>query len=289
MMSPVLPIKKLFTCLALIFACTIVADPIKAQPVGGPMTGGNDRTGGNTTGGNTPGGNTPGGNVNTGGNVGVNVGEERRFTVTFKTFFVYDETGCDICGSDEVLFVIRTPDYSVISSEYEELDSSYVPLAGDLSPIPYGFDRCAQPAVDNDNETDWKWECDPKGKAAPFSFTVAAYETDGNLFSSCYTDQVYRRPDGQYTDLRRPDFDFCIEEEDRAELIGKENVELTLNDLAELQEPGQLVYKDVVLRGGCDGTEGSCAGEGGGPHYGMRYEVKRLPDAAGGPALDPNP
>ncbi len=80
-------------------AGTIFAGPGTAQPVGGPTTGGNDPTGGNTTGGNiggnTTGGNTTGGNVNTGGNVGVNVGEERRYLVEFQNFVVLDETGCD--------------------------------------------------------------------------------------------------------------------------------------------------------------------------------------------------
>jgi hypothetical protein len=70
-------------------------------------------------------------------------------------------------------------------------------------------------------------------------------------------------------------------------LIGKDNVELTLDDLDELQ-PGQFVYKDIELRGGCDGTEGSCDDEGG-PHYSFRYEIKRLPDAAGVAPVDPNP
>jgi hypothetical protein len=145
-MSPVLTIKKLFMCLALILASAIVADPIKAQPVGGPTTGGNDPTGGNTTGGNTTGGNTGGGNVNTGGNVGVNVGEERRYIVEFDNFIVLDETGCDSCGSDEPQFIIRTADYALVTSEYDEADSGYQPWPfDDTSPIPYEFKRCAVP------------------------------------------------------------------------------------------------------------------------------------------------
>jgi hypothetical protein len=84
--------RRLLVFLALCLAGAIFADPGMAQPVGGPTTGGNDHTGGNTAGGNTTGGNTTGGNVNTGGNVGVNVGEERRFTVEFDNFIVLDET-----------------------------------------------------------------------------------------------------------------------------------------------------------------------------------------------------
>jgi hypothetical protein len=91
--------------LALCLAFISFAGPVEAQPVGGPTTGGNDPTGGNTTGGNvggnTTGDNTTGGNV--GGNVGVNVGEERRYIVEFQNFVVLDETGCDLCGSDEVI------------------------------------------------------------------------------------------------------------------------------------------------------------------------------------------
>ena len=150
-MSRNFAMQKLLMCLAICLACTMFAEPGKAQPVGGPVTGGNDPTGGNTTGGNTTGGNTTGGNVNTGGNVGVNVGEERRFTVEFQFFRVRDETGCDLCGSDEVRFIIRTPDYALFSSEYGNVDSR--------SEV-YRFKRCAQPAVDGDGVYDQEWECD---------------------------------------------------------------------------------------------------------------------------------
>jgi hypothetical protein len=269
--------RRLLVSLALCLAGPIFADPGMAQPVGGPTTVGNDPTGGNTGGGNTTGGNTTGGNVNTGGNVGVNVGEERRSTVTFKTFTVYDETGCDWCGSDEAQFVIRTADYTLFSLWYGNLDS----------PLFYRFDRCAQPAVDGDSDLDHEWECDPKGKAPPFSFTVAAYEDDDVQwpFTGFCSDN---RPviNQRGPDIFAPNAGICVE--DRGELIGKEKVELTLDDLAELQEPGQFVYKDIELRGGCDGTEGSCDGEGG-PHYSIRYEIKRVPDAAGVAPVDPNP
>lgn len=77
-------LRRLIIFSALCLVVTSFAGPGTAQPMGAPTTGGNDPTGGHTTGGNTTGGNTTGGNVNTGGNVGVNVGEERRYIVEFQ-------------------------------------------------------------------------------------------------------------------------------------------------------------------------------------------------------------
>ena len=273
--------QKLLMFLALYAAGAIFANSGTAQPVGGPTTGGNDPTGGNAPSGNTTGGNATGGNVNTGGNVGVNLGEERRYIVEFQSFKALDETGCDSCGSDEVIITIKTADYALISSEYGSVDSDGLARM---------FKRCAQPAVDGDNETDWEWECDQKGKAAPFSFTVAAYEDDGpRIFSNdCWTDQVYRGADGRLTDLYPPDQHFCIESEGRAELIGKAKVELKLEDLDELRAPGQSFLKSFHLIGGCDSTSSPCS-SGGEPNYLVFYEVKRVPDASGGLPVNPNP
>jgi hypothetical protein len=227
--------QKPLVILALCLAGTIFVNLGIAQPVGGPTTGGNDPTGGNTTGGNTTGGNAPGGgNVNTGGNVGVNVGEERRHIVELDNFIVLDETGCDLCGSDEVVFIIHTSDYSLRSREFEA-DSSYMPWPfAETSPVPYEFKRCAQPAVDNDNGYDNEWECDPRGKAPPLSFTIEAWETDGiSIFSDCYGDTG--------PDLWPADKEFCVE--DDGELIGKVKVEFKIEDLNELQSAGQQVVK----------------------------------------------
>ena len=132
--------QKLIALLALCIATTTFADLGRGQPVtGGPTTGGastggnapgsnqpvpggattgGPTTGGASTGGNAPGSNPTGGAVtggNVGGNVGVNVGEERRYIVEFDNFIVLDETGCDLCGSDEVHFGIRTEDYALLS------------------------------------------------------------------------------------------------------------------------------------------------------------------------------
>src|SRR5262249_35447048 len=161
---------------------------------------------------------------------------------------------------------------SLISSQYGDIDA---PLFWE-TPITYRFKRCAQPTVDGDNETDWEWECDQRGKAAPFSFTVAAYEDDGPgaFQNECWTDQVYRGPDGRYTDLRPPDYQFCLEEEGRAELIGKRKVELSLNDLSSLGAPGAWLEKDVELQGGCDATKAPCNSDGA-PHYRLTYVVTR--------------
>ena len=210
--------------------------------------------------------------------MGVNVGEERRFTVEFQTFTVLDETGCDLCGSDEVQIIVRTPDYALLSSWYGNVDS----------PVFYRFKRCAQPAVDGDGVYDHEWECDQRGKAPPFSFTVAAYEDDGYLpfigISFCAPNIPV--VDGRETDIFPPTSPFCVE--DRGELIGKSKVELKLEDLSELRVPGQSFLRNIDLIGGCDTTQTTC-GSGGGPHYVIRYEVKRLPDAAGGLPVDPNP
>jgi hypothetical protein len=276
-----LTIRKLFMCLALILAGAIVSDPIKAQPVGGPTTGGNDPTGGNTTGGNTP-----GGNVNTGGNVGVNVGEERRYIVEFANFIVLDETGCDLCGSDEVLFVIRTSDYALLSREYEA-DSSYRPWPfEDTSPVPYEFKRCALPAVDADSSYDNEWECGPRGKAPPLSFTIAAWENDDTpIFQGFCGQNINDAPNPLGPDLWRPDEEFCVER--HGELIGKVKVEFKIEDLNELQSPGQEVVKEVELFGGCDFTERTDC-EDTAPKYRLRYVIKRVPDATVVP-VDPNP
>lgn len=269
--------QKLIALVALCIASTIFADLGRAQPVpggpttGGPTTGGVSTDGNAPTGGNTTGGNTTGGNV-TGGNVGVNLGEERRFTVTFKTFKVHDETGCDLCGSDEVRFIIRTSDYALLSSEYEA-DSQ----------LFYDFDRCAQPAVDGDGGYNHNWQCDPGGKAAPLSFTVAAWEDDGDPIFTGFCSENLREADGDFFPPTEP---FCVE--GRGELIGKKKVELTLEDLSELQV-GQFTYKDIRLIDGCDQTAaGTCSGSGA-PHYSIRYEIKRLPDASGGLPVNPNP
>ncbi len=274
--------QMLIAVLALWIASTIFADVSRAQPVtGGPTTGGaateSDPTGGNATGGGPTGGNVTGGNV-TGGNVGVNLGEERRYTVTFKSFKAEDETGCDACGSDEVQFIIRTADYALFSSLYGDVDSD---------DFPARFDRCAQPAVDGDSNYDHEWECDQAGKAPPFSFTVAAYEDDGDYpFTGFCAENLADAPDPRGPDIWRRDAPFCVE--DRGELIGKRKVELELGDLSELSAPGQFFYRNVDLAGGCDGTERACP-DGGSPHYWLRYEVKRVPDAAAGLPVNPNP
>jgi hypothetical protein len=301
--------RRLLISLALCLAGAIVGDPGMAQPVGGPVTGGpttggndpgggnapggndaggnatggpttggNDPTGGNAPGGNAPGGNTTGGNVNTGGNVGVNVGEERRYTVKLVSFKALDETWCDACGSDEIRFVIRTPDYALFSSLIGNVDEN----------VPQTLERCIQPAVDADIRYNHEWECDERGKAPPFSFTIAAYE-DGDdqplwPFSFCGDNlQVF---DERGPDIFRPTATFCIEE--YGDFIGKEKVELKLEDLDELREPGQSFLRSIHLIGGCDASERPCS-SGGSPDYLVFYEVRRVPDAAGGPAVDPNP
>jgi hypothetical protein len=165
--------------LALLLGSIAFADPGNTQPAGGDVTGpatggtstggtstggnvtGGPTTGGATTGNNPSGGNTgggvTGGNV-TGGNVGVNVGEERRFQVQLLQFKVIDETGADWLGSDEVSFVIKTPNYALFSSEYSV----------DSRDDPYRLERCVFPAVDGDNERDREWECEPRGMAPHF-------------------------------------------------------------------------------------------------------------------------
>lgn len=262
--------------------------PGKAQPVtGGAPTGGTTTGGtatGGTTGGATTGGNTTGGNVNTGGNVGVNVGEERRYIVEFDEFMIIDETGCDLCGSDEVSFVIRTTDYALLSSLYGDLDSTKGFF--DVSVSRYGFKRCALPAVDSDSVYDHEWECDQKGKAAPLSFTIAAWEDDDDTWPAFCSEQTTHHPDPRAPDMWLPNAPFCVE--DRGELIGKRKVEIKLEDLAELTAAGQSREGMVDLEGGCDFTQINTCGDSA-PHYRLWYRVKRVPDATGGVLVDPNP
>ena len=65
-------------------------------------------------------------------------------------------------------------------------------------------------------------------------------------------------------------------------------MELKLEDLTELQSPGQYANKEVDLIGGCDFTKIDACGDSA-PHYRLRYQVKRVPDATGGVLVDPNP
>jgi hypothetical protein len=239
----------------------------------------NDPTGGNTTGGNTTGGNTTGGNVTVGGNVGVNLGEERRYLVEISNFIVLDETGCDYCGSDEVAFIIRTADYALLTSTYEDVDS---PAFWENQQF-YLVERCALPAVDVGGY-DHNWECDQTGKAAPLSFTIAAWEDDGDII---FTGFCSNQPvDAPSPDIWLPGKSFCVE--DRGELIGKVKIEFKTEDLNDLQSPGQYVDKEIDLTGGCDLTKIDTCGDSA-PHYRLRYRVTRVRDATGGSPVDPNP
>lgn len=251
--------------------------PSSAQPVGGNVTGGN--AGSTTTEGTGFRGSVTGGH-NSIGNVGVTLGEVRRYIVEFHNFVAVDETGCDLCGSDEVQFIIRTSDYALLSSVYGDIDSSYVFPTGDGSPIAYRFKRCALPAVDGDNEYDNEWECDQSGKAPPLSFTIEAWERDGSPFDIC-------AENGVGADLWPPATSFCAE--DDGELIGKSKVEVKMEDLSGLQSPGQTSeVKEIDLVGGCDFTKiDSCGSTA--PHYVVRYTVKRMNDATGAVLVDPNP
>ena len=124
-----------------------------------------------------------------------------------------------------------------------------------------------------------------RGRAPPFSFTVAAYEDDGDAFLSGFCSENLVGVDWRGPDILPPLQFFCVE--GRGELIGKKKVELKLEDLSELRSPGQSFLRSIELYGGCDNTEFECSG--GGPHYEISYEVKRLPDAAGVTPVDPDP
>jgi hypothetical protein len=167
------------------------------------------------------------------------------------------------------------------------VDSSYRPWPfEDTSPIPYEFKRCAQPAIDGDSSYDHEWQCDQRGKAPPLSFTIAAWETDGSpIFTGTCGDNPFFNPDPIAKDLWRPDHEFCVEGD--GELIGKVKLEFKIEDLNELQSPGQKVVKEVDLQAGCDFTEMDDCG-GSAPHYRLRYLIKRVPDATVVP-VDPNP
>ena len=123
----------------------------------------------------------------------------------------------------------------------------------EVEPLIYRFKRCAQPAVDGDILYDQEWECDQRGKAAPFSFTVAAYEDDGDAFLSGFCRENLVGADWRGPDILPPLQFFCVE--GRGELIGKKKVELKLEDLSELRSPGQSFLRSIELYGGCDNTE----------------------------------
>jgi len=107
-----------------------------------------------------PGATQPFGPDGHGGNVSIlGGGGAQRFTVEALHFIVHNETGSDWLGSDEVVFIIRTPNYSLLSSLYGNIDSGL---------DQYRFKRCIQPAVDGDSHYDHEWECDEKGMAPPF-------------------------------------------------------------------------------------------------------------------------
>jgi hypothetical protein len=272
--------------LLLALAGTIFADPGNAQPVGGPATGGTDPSGGNAPGGNAPGAGAPGGNVNTGGTVGVNVGEERRYIVEFREFRVIDESGCDRCGSDEAQFIIRTADYALLSPLYGDLDS-FKGIIDVVIPT-YRFARCAQPAVDGDSDYDNEWECDQRGKALPLSFTIEAWEDDGPWWPNICAENPASPPDPRASgpDLWPPNKHFCVQ--DTGSLIGKRKVELKVEDLAELTAPGQSRSGVVTLEGGCDFTAIPVCDDDA-PRYRLFFTVTRVRDATGGAPVNPNP
>jgi hypothetical protein len=144
-------------------------------------------------------------------------------------------------------------------------------------------------AADGDSDYDHEWECDQTGKAAPLSFTIAAWEDDGELPFTGFCGDNLQTIDERGPDILRTTASFCVE--DRGELIGKQKIEFSLDELnamSELQTPGGHANKQIDLVSGCDATEGFCDKDGA-PHYRLRYSVRRVPDATGGLPVDPNP
>jgi hypothetical protein len=213
-----------------------------------------------------------------GGNVGVGVADGRRFAVKAVTFQALDEWGWDWLGSEEVVFIFRTPRYAVSTVEYDNIDSDDEPETFKRR------DECVEPAVDNDGESNHKWTCLDAGMPAPLQFSIEAWEQSGSwpFFSDCWADQFVN------SDLRSPDYEYCAQL-NRAALIGKVGVALTLADLNELGAPGQFFTRRLDLFGGCESsaTGSPCTGPSA-PHYVVVYKVQRLPDATS-PPVDPNP
>lgn len=186
------------------------------------------------------------------------------------SFEALDETGWDWTGSDEVAFVYNALGYKLITREYGGVDSD-----GTTPNLKW----CVVPAEDRDEDYNHAWDCHEAGMPGPVSFVIGAYEQDGHS-GFCATSHAD-------TDIRSPNLETCEED---GELIGKDDLQIPLATLFQkLPQPGASYTDRFDLFGACDGsTTTSPCTSGGGPHYVVIYEVRRLPDAVA-PPLTPNP
>jgi hypothetical protein len=211
-----------------------------------------------------------------------------RFVVKAVSFEALDETSWDWAGSDEVLFTVRTPQYTLIGKRYVDIDSD-----GDV----HAFEQevnCIAPAIDNDGRYNLAWQCSSEGMAAPFSFVVGAYEQDSDrlqaiidLFSGA--GGFGEEQNTERSDLHNPNDNILREEFYPNVLIGKEDIRYSLAELLDkLPQVGQSFTAKMILVGGCDGSTTTSPCRGNEPLYEMTYQITRVSDRASLP-VDPNP
>lgn len=230
-------------CALLLFAHGATT-PALAQPRGGP------------------GGNVARPNMDT-GEFEIVRGPGPRFVVRAYTFDATDQTGWDWTGSDDLVTIFRTDEYTLVGPEYGDVDSSNPPKHYS------GTDSCIMPVVDN-TPSDRKWECDSRGVSAPLVFSVTLREQDSyGLLSFCANQYQ------ESGDMRAPDADVC-EDGPPHDLIGWRKFTLTLGDLLQkLPRPGDsMSFKNIIGRG----CNGDCSRNYDG-QYVFRYIVTRVNDA----------
>lgn len=186
-----------------------------------------------------------------------------RFVVTAYSFDAADETGWDWAGSDEVVTIIRTKNYTLVGPEYDDVDSEDPPVRY------HDEDSCVIPPVDTDGDSNRRWHCDEHGVSAPISFSVVLTEQDFHLSMDFCSDNNIG------TDVREATADVC-EDYGLNDLIGYRTFNLSLADLiADLPEPGMSKsYKEIIGRG----CTGACSRSYDGK-YVFRYLVRRVDDA----------
>ena len=197
-----------------------------------------------------------------------------RFQVSLTKFEVFDEVGWDFWASDEAVFIVRAPSYTVFTREFGSLDSDGTVHSFDPNA------NCAAPVVDT-GLPDGRWSCDPKGAAAPISFELEAWEQEFMWFDFCKEQDVG-------TDARAPSMELCADDIEHHWIIGEQRVTLDLPTLmSRLPQVGQSYTGNVVLQGGCFAVDnpGACGPDEIEPRYDVIYTVTRMPDSAGSGGL----
>ena len=188
-----------------------------------------------------------------------------RFVVKALDMQALDETGWDRAGSDEVVTVYGTNNYTLISSENPVVDSDGTVWDYDQ------FENCIYPAVDDGNYNN-EWGCNGAGGPGPLRFTVGLYEQDANISLGFCANQT--RPSG---DLFPANADPC-ETDSPNDLIGKNAFSHSLEQLLQLLPRENMSFRARATIGyECDKTKGGTCGASD-PAYRFRYRVFRVRD-----------